>query len=541
MSPRRELAGVALAGLALGVLLTAPALLHPGRVMGAPESEVFSGVWVLDWAQRSLLETGLPPAFAPELNYPHGRGLHALPMWEALLTLPLRPFFDPILRYTLSTVLDVAVALVGAWLYLRPHSPRPLDALPGALAFATTPALLGAIDSGPVETLGIGWMALALWAIPRGLAGPLPRTLLAGLLYGASFLANPYWFVFVTLAAAWLNLTAMPRGGWGRALIIGAVAAIVLAPQAWAIQASLSGTSAPWVHTDAELSRHLRTVEHIQDPLSFLLPTDAWYRPGPAWRVYLGLVLLGLALLGLRSPGAWRQGLLLLAAAVYVPGARLSFAGEPVVIGGRYVDLPAELLSEVPVMSSVHHPFRAVPVMVLSLGVLATAGLARRRAALAPVAAAAVLVDQLWIGPSPLPLRSTDVRVPAFYRELGADPEDYAVLDYSSASAQLNFGRPMLYQAWHRKRLLFDVRPPEIEMMRNPLVFLAQWDVGAQGPPAIPADLCSGARGLGGLGVRYVVKHKWDDAPDPRWEAVLRCGLPVARDDAEVTALRLAP
>ncbi len=549
---RRELWLLVALALAVALIVTGPAWFAAGpTLLGDPDSEAYMSLWVLDWAQRSLLETGLPPTFAPELNFPNGRSLHALDLVDALVTLPLFGA-EPHVRHTAAVTFEVALSVVGSWLLLRPLARDAWSVVPAVVAFATTPYLLASIRGGANETIGIGWMPLTTWAVLRIVDAEAPRAravLLAGALVGLTFMVNPYYLVFTALGGAWLVAARWRdlqlRGTATRLALISALGALVAIPQALAILATMGEESAPLPQLhDQALMSELFVRAKTQDVLSFVLPTDRYraVESGPT-SVYLGLVLLGGALLGFRRPGWRRWAGLAAVCGVFALGAVLRIGGEAVQVAGYQLALPASFLNaHVPPFTLIHHPFRIVPFVVLSLGALLVLGLDRlqgtRRAALCAAFTAAILVDQLAVAPQAWPTATASAAQPAFYRALGEDPESYGLLELHGTGGRHDFGPSLLYLLAHRKQVLFDTTPPDPPIVDNVLVRLVEQDVGAGPLPETPG-LCAQGRELGRLGVRYLVKHVSDPTPDPRWDRIQRCGYEVAHSDGELIALYL--
>ncbi len=533
--------GVVAGALLLGGLITAPAWVAPGeRIIGTPDSEAFGGAWLIWWGQQSLLDSGLPPHFAEAFNFPRGRPLHCLSILEAALLLPLHGLLGAVSLYNLLIALDVALAFFGCWLLLRSRVDDPWAVAPGALAFATSPYLLSHLQTGPQEVFSMGWIPLALLAGERAVEqGGKGRVILAGLLLAATFLSGPYYFVFTCLAGAWLVL-ARAKGwpGWPRLLRAAAVvgvAALPMAPQIWAIARSRNISPRAF---DPRLAQQMLDHAYVQDLLSFLLPVSSFYNQMPPLRVYLGLTLLVLAAAGLGRAG-WRRW------AVLAAGAGVFALGTHLEVGdARLFPLPAAVLCKyVPPFTSISHPFRILPLVLISLAMLSALGLTRLRPGLrrpvALAAAALVLVDHLLLAPLRFPVPTSPAAVPQFYHRVAAEEGRYAVMDMFSSTGRLSFGPSLVYQTVHGRALVFDLLPPDGDLMSNGLVSMVGHDPSTGQPAPPPGDLCNQARALGARGVRYLVKHLWQQRDDPRVEQLRRCGLKVEHQDQQVLVFRL--
>jgi len=544
---------VASLGFAAALVVVFPALADPSQLMlGVVDGEAYVSAWVLTWGQDELLAHGLPPYMAADLNFPNGRGLQVLGLIDAILLLPLRVLGRPILTYNAAVALEVFTAAVAAWLFLRSMARDLWPVLPAILAFALTPFLISTVNGGPFETFTIGWLPLALLALrPLWREPTLPwwRTLIAGLVFGAVFLGNPYYFVFVGCAAVALALAQLGRVPLGRlltrALGAGLAAAAVALPQVWAIRRSVdTATTVDLAASSPELRQQLFEQTFTVDLLAFLLPRWAVDLEGARVVVYIGMVLIALALLGARRPGSRRWLVVAVGSLLFGMGAYLEVAGFRFAIGDWFLPGPAKpLCTWLPPFTSILHPFRVVPVTVLALSALAVLGLDRlrgpRRRLLCVGAAILVLADQLWLGAPGLPVSTVDAHTPDFYEQLGDDPERYPVLDLLGTGSPHNPGHALLFQHTHDKPLLYGVRPPDEPWASNQLVMLGDWDVATRGAPPIGDAFCDHARDAGAMGLRYVVKHHWDPTPDPRADALAGCGFPVVRQDEQVTAWQL--
>lgn len=545
---RHELSGVLAAALAVALVVAWPVLGSPAeRVLGEPMSESLSGAWVLWWAQGELSQLRLPFA-APDVGFPDGTVLHALPLLDALLTLPLSWVAGPLVVYNVAQALEVALGFVGAWVFLRERVSDPWAAAPGALAYALAPLALASRAGGNVEVAALGWIPLGAWAIGRAVRDPsLGRVLAAGLLFAASLLTNPYYFVFTALLAAWSALSEPGRpAAWRiglRALAIGGVALVVVAPQLWTIAASLDH---PLSMVDERQSnavrRYLVEEEHVYDVLSLVLPTRAFEEVSGPQTVYLGLATLALGALGLRRPGAWRWALLAAFAAVFALGGFLELGGRRLTVGGLELALPARFLTRhVPPFTQIHHPYRILPLATLALGVLGArwldglGGAPGRRRGLALGFVAAILVDSLLLSPASWPVPTTAVVPPAFYEELAEDPERYGVLDLLEDDLVDDYGAAHVLQATHGKGIPYRLGNLAPWFETNPMLRLASTAPdGTLGPP--DPRLCAGARELAEAGVRYLVKHRSGAAEDPRLARIETCDMVRVRDDGEVLA-----
>ncbi len=525
---RRELLGVLAIGLALAIWFTGPALFaSTPRLLGAPDSEVYSNVWVLWWGQQTLLETWAVPIWADTINAPSGRGVHCLPLMDALLTLPLHGWLSASAVYHLVVFGHVVFAAVSAAWFLRRFGAGPWLALPGVIAFTTTSTFVGAMASGPIESLGIGWMpftmVLVLEALSRG--GRL-RVAAAAVALGGCFLANPYYFVFTAVNLAWMSLLELrgwPSRGWLlRAVVIGVGAIVIMVPQIMAIEMT-PGLSPRDGDLALETQLRMSTLSH--DVLGLLLPVDGFNRDVVQRRIYVGLSVVGLALAGVRRSGSRRWWVFAVVGCIYALGALPRLGGQSLGLSPF-----ALTLNRLPVLENISHPFRMLPLVVLALGVLGAKALERlppeRRRTGAIGAAVVIGLDLLVVSPARGLLPTTSAESPAFYHQLGEelDPASVVVLDMVDGVTP-NPSRALIHQAVHQQKLLVDIMPPDRPWADNGMVQLAQWRAD-QPLPFVVERMCADALSLSQIDVRYIVCHR-SESSNPRWSVLAACGFPV--------------
>jgi hypothetical protein len=184
-------------------------------------------------------------------------------------------------------------------------------------------------------------------------------------------------------------------------------------------------------------------------------------------------------------------------------GPFLKVGNKLVTIGTNYVPLPYYLLQRLPFYDWGRTPGRVIGITMLALAVLASYGtsslLSRIRSNYRSVATmiitGMILVDSLFVWPWPL----GDAEVPAFYKSIAADKEDYAILDLPLWDYQCE--RYQLYYATiHGHRIVggsVSRRPPEAEAAMYAVEQLVQ--------PHVSRKL---AEDLGDLNIHYVILHQ---------------------------------
>lgn len=399
MTSRREtLLGVlgvtALAGLRL---LWAPGLL------GYAGAEVYGHAWVQGWHAAALPRWPLGTDLALDAS-----------RWPVIDPLPtligagLGRLFGGVAGYDAWILLSVALAFLGgAWLARREGG----DPLVGGLALALAPSLAGTLASGLTEDGAVGLAAMGLGLVGdrdprRGALGGLCLGLLA-----ASGLVLA-WVTALVAVAFGIAALVRDRATW-RSLGLGALVALAIAAPVALLQGARLLGAGHHAGTPPELPEPLWRLNPWRgvDLLSFLVPGrqdpgEALVRMHPG---YLGLAALGLAAFAGRS----RWWIVLIAAVLVAPGARLSAGGQPLGLSNPF----AAALHLVPGGSLLNHHGRILLIGAVALAVLAARG-AARLARGRPVIVALLLADLVLSSPVGWPLPTADARSPDIVSEL---------------------------------------------------------------------------------------------------------------------------
>ncbi|MDH7484982.1 MAG: interleukin-like EMT inducer domain-containing protein [Anaerolineae bacterium] len=272
--------------------------------------------------------------------------------------------------------------------------------------------------------------------------------------------------------------------------------------------------------------------------------------------LYLGYSVMLLAAWGLwrgrRSPAVRFWALSALVFFLFTLGPTLRINGQDTGIPG-----PFALISELPFFKGNRYPSRYSVMLVLSCAVLAGFGLmelfqssAVRRTTpqeLSYIPIASALVALFLFEHLSIPLPLSDLRVPAVYERLAAEPGDFAVLElpigWRNGARVLGQQDVIImfeqwYQTAHGQRLLGGntSRNPEFKFQyfaQAPLLnSLIAVQNGHQIPPEVEAmDRALAAEVLRFLGVRYVVLH--EPPASPALRAYAEKTLPVEPVAAE--------
>ncbi len=433
-----------LVALALVALAGARLLGEPG-LLGYAGAEVYGHAWVQGWHAAAL--PGWPEGTDLALGTERWPVIDPIP---TLLAAAAGRIFGAVAGYNLWILVSVGLAFLGGAALARREGGDPLV---GGLALALAPSLAGSLASGLTEDGALGLAALGLALVGdrdprRGALGGLCLGLLAGsglvLAWGAAWIALGFGIAAV----------ARERARWRSVLSGGVVALLVAAPFALAQGARLLGSG----HRSGRAPELVEPLWRLNpwrgvDLASLLAPGGqdpggALVRMHPG---YLGLAALGLALFAGRS----RWWPVLVGAVLLAPGARLSWAGQPLGLDNPF----AAALGVLPGGSLINHHGRLLLLGALALSALAARGAARlgpRLGRARPLIPALLALDLLWLSPVSLPLPVAD-----------AEPPDVATRLHELPPGPL-LVVPVVGPGVHPQRALFDQRAHGRPLLLSP-------------------------------------------------------------------------
>ena len=478
--------------LGLALLLTWPLVLHlHDGLIGHEHCTNRMHLWVL-WIAERMLFSGQLPIHTELIFYPFGTNLVRLYGSDLLYPLVLSPLthlFSAAVVFNLKILLSLTLAPVGTYLLLRHLGARRPAAWGGGALYVSMPYFLLETLNGVSELVAVEWVPFAVLYLlrcqQRGRRRDVMLAVVFTLLASYSSGYNAFFlFFFGAVLVGHQLITARERGRWWRRLrwrplglvvglcVLGLVPYVLLHRSGGTVRSLtvelsdvLDPSHRPMADSSASVATFLRPGRN-QIPLVRTGENGRQEVINTTHTTYLGYGVLVLALFGLRrGRRPWLWGATAAVFVVIALGPHLCISGDPVVIGGVRVPLPAILLYKmIPGFDvTLRHSYRYVAMVHLALAVLAGLGLhwilgrltspaARRAAALGAVAIC--LTEVLTVGPAPYPIPITGLQVPAIYHQLAADQEPYAIIELPHED-DLNFLQPYLYyQTVHGKPMI---------------------------------------------------------------------------------------
>lgn len=412
-SARREVLLVALGSVGLALLMTWPAMRHPGTTVPHDLSDPVVEAWMASWGGHALLAQPLhlfqANTFWP---LPDSYAFNDTLLGLAPLTMFGGGIRGSLISYNVLFVLAYAMAFAGAYLLARQLGAHPVGALVAGSAYAYAPWRLA--HAGHLNVLSSGAIPLALAMLARGHG------------YGRQGYdhnrVRPAWAVAGWAVAAWQVSLGFALGlAFAYVLLLvcaGALVGWLLARRPRVpgrlIAADLAGglaftavtglLSLPYLSVLAahpEARRGPAELALFSPPLSgyFIAPAASrlWGSAQAGARAHLtwppemallpGFLLLALAAAGLVLGAAPLRRRLWLAAAVV--GSVLLGLGTTLA-GGRYTMLPIQ--AHLPGWESVRTSGRLALYTTLALGLLAAYAVTRLAQRLPARAGAALLL-----------------------------------------------------------------------------------------------------------------------------------------------------
>lgn len=478
---RKEWLWVSLVALGLAVVWTWPLAAHLGS--GLPYNERFvspagsdNHIWVWDfWSVKQALAAGHSP-FSTNMVLPpleNGLGLHTHVILYGLLALPFTAWLGAPTAVGVMLILLFASAWVAAWWMARRMGLSRIASAFVAIGWAFAPYFLQkSLDhmcyvASPWPPLAVGW--LAIW-MERGSTKAAVGTLLAlvlsayvGPLFGSQ-VALLALLVWCLRPPASVGSEPGPRPARARifdsqrAVLVVALAALAVAPPAWAVWKEAQSSHAFTAHQTSRMelgatgfsvtAREMAVKPQLGSffALPELSPFGAQDLVGlPGGNEISALHLSGallvtavLALILVRRRGLFRWGLV---AAVF-----LLATWDPATPWGA----PSDGYRQLPLLDGFRVTARWFPYGLLPLLILAGAGLDSLRATgSAGRVAAPVLVGLLVFESWPRALPMMSVEAPQEILDLGPAPDQQSFV--LTLPSQFGAYQSMTWQTSHER------------------------------------------------------------------------------------------
>ncbi|HYO89262.1 MAG TPA: hypothetical protein VER79_11475 [Candidatus Limnocylindrales bacterium] len=551
---RRHL--LALAGFSLlTMLMTWPLVLHwSTHITGTEPGDNFELLWLFRWVATAL-QQGTDPWFAPHIYAPYGYPIvygEVTPIHSFLLA-PLTLGLGEIVTYNLITVLSTVMtgwgvfALTDRWLagLAEPDDSRLrfLAAFFAATAFTFATYRLAKMQQGHLNLFVTQWLVMGLYFWDRWLVHTRLRdAALVGLAFGLAALST--WYLGVMLGIGLLVYALAYGEPLGRMRERRVIAGLMLA----ALIAAIMIVPFLLPYADIESVPEI-PIEEVSfwsvSPTDYVLPNPlhplwgrytaplAWPFPftlPPEFAVSIGFVTAFFAFVGARRAKGprWRAlKWVVLVAFVLSLGPYLHISRLPLPI-----PLPALILRELPVFSSLRTWIRFAFVVQLGLSILGGAGIyltlrspraARFRHGLAAALIGLVLFEA-WpgsLGIVPVEPRPVDLW-------LAAQADDAPIMEYPLSVAES--GPSLFYTLFHGKPITYAYGTffEQIYLTRNPEL------------ATFPADAALDALQAWGVRQILITLSAMDDEPFTLDEVNSQPRLAYVRTEGAIAIYNLA-
>jgi len=477
----------ALLYLALAAVLFYPLSLSPGKYYF---NGYFSGglYWDQYILNRYIFEKHEFPYHIDDLRYPIG-GYHVLAGWNLLLLSSLlMPLAGLYAAFNISALLYFVCGAFFMYLLALKLSGSRLAAFAAGLIYGFSPFALSILYNGHIEKIIYSLIPLyAFLCINYFETFRIRYALLSGLVFLLIFSSEGYFGIvtggFILLYSAHKLIAGrFSRKTVAASLIICAVTAIsalpyykymgVLKEQGYSEIIKMPALPSMQVrlgYDNPYSSSHI-SLKHLfitDRPTLKKMASDPGFN-GVYHIYYLGIINLLILCAGvlLKVRGKLLFWFLLLAAFLVLScGYVYYFGGYPVFIGNLPLTTPLFFLARnIPAFKYFSNSYRAIIMVYLSTAVIAAYVLAHllnktgKKAGFLIILAviAAVAADYSFASPLGLKTNISEFRVPAAYGAIGADREDYAIIEYpfifQDGMFEVKMSDYNLYQTIHRKK-----------------------------------------------------------------------------------------
>ncbi len=522
----------------VATVICAPVLPDPlHTALGHPGNDIWNHVWGYWWVEWSLAQ-GKLPLHTTELGWPNGGSLWFIDIFNAVMTLPIQWVAGPVAAYNGGIWLNLVLCGFGTYVLARAVTQSDEGAILAGVAFMTAPHLLAQIYNGISETIGAGWLPLAILALRNAARDPTPRNgAIAGVAVAVTAVSNWYYGLFSAIILAGLLVRAALRESRRRfksrrlkdpmialaagGLTLGAVAAIPFGLFAQSMSApDALVTRDPGFVWMTLVMHNMTDVLALFHPGKFYSPDlHATFSEDLIVVVYMGAALLipSAVVFGRLLQEETKPWVLLLGVFTLLSlGPFLFVDGSYVVVAGGWIPLPfLALFQWFPMFSRISHAYRFAVGSALVLAILVAFvvrvapkfGVSARTAAI--TIGLARLLEAFVFSPAVFPLPTSVVSVPEAYTRIAGG----AVIDLPITMPVLARSKLLINQIIHKQPVPFGLNDPVPRYLH--VNHYTHYIVGLERrttsflPPEIPfIDLVAGQADLRARGARWIVVHR---------------------------------
>jgi len=436
----------------LTLILTYPAVFRLSTHFMGDSGDAFQNVWNMWWLKKALMELFTNPYYTKYLHYPNGVTLlfHTLNPFNGLISIPFQYFFRMETVYNLVVLFSFIMSGVGMYylaFYITNHK---LSALIAGIIYTFCPYHF-AHGLGNLNLIAMEWIPFyVLYLIKTYQQESFRYAVFAGFFLILVTLCSWYYLVyclfFTTIFLVYHLYTDRTKfirfNTFFHLSIILFVFSLFMSPLLYSMVSLTLTESFTGGHNPINMAADLT---------SFFIPgyisiwgrmwfTDIWSQ----WRAvaaehtnYLGYIVLGLSIYALiRIPKCRFWG---------ITGAifwLLALGPYPLVMG-HLIRIPLPYLffhKYFPFFSFTGFPARFDIMIIFCMAILAAYALRNltrdlhKKKLFVSIVGIIICVEYLAV-----PIHTTKIDVPMFYRQIASDAEDYGIIDIPSNSLTLYY------------------------------------------------------------------------------------------------------
>ena len=462
----------------ISIIFTYPVAFSKDKIPGGWDA--FQFLWFFWWFKESLLNYS-NPYYTDYIFFPNGVSLASstITPLNSISSIPLQLTFDLITAYKIIWILTFIFSGYGAFLLVKYLTGDMRAAFMAGLIFMFCPYRF-AHALGHMNLISTQWIPLyVLFLIKTINEKRVSNALLAGLFLFLTTISCYFYFVYLSIFSLlyliyrqWSNKDILNSRAISRISIIAISYIITAVPFIYPVFRELFSPKSSYMYPGG-------FVEYSADLLGYFVPHD--FHPifkslvypitsnftghGVEYTVFVGYTVIVLSILCLikikpKDVKFWLLSALFFAILSLGPILQIngivSFSVDGHIL---YIPLPYAVLMDIPLFSMLRAPSRWAIMVMLSLCVLAGYGMSyilqkavnnqqknNYKSHVLFILVCCIILFEFLSAPYGM----SSAEIPAFYRHIASDDEDYTILDVPL----INNAEAMYYQTHHGKKMI---------------------------------------------------------------------------------------